>query len=44
MGKKFSDELGEKPLVVLRIPDDYLCSGPALITLLESELGAYIRL
>lgn len=41
---KFSAELGDKPLVVLRIPDDYEFMDPALVALLHSELAAHLEL
>jgi predicted protein tyrosine phosphatase len=42
--ERFADELGEKPLVVLRIPDDFQFMDPALIELLKSELAEHIEL
>lgn len=42
--QKFSDELGDKPLIILRIPDDYGFMDPALIDLLRSELASYLGL
>ena len=42
--EKFSEELADKPLIVLRIPDDYGFMDPALIDLLRAELSGYIEL
>lgn len=42
--EKFPEELSGKPLVVLRIPDDYEFMDPALVDLLRSELAAHIEL
>ena len=39
--ESFSQELGDKPLIVLRIPDDYEFMDPALIDLLQTELEPY---
>lgn len=39
---RFGGELGDKPLIVLRIPDDYGFMDPALIELLRSELAAHL--
>jgi predicted protein tyrosine phosphatase len=38
---KFSDELRGKPVVNLRIPDEYRHGDPALIALLRERLLAY---
>ena len=42
--EKFSDELADKPLIVLRIPDDYGFMDPALTALLRSELSNHLAL
>lgn len=41
--EKFNEELGDKPLVVLRIPDDYQFMDPALLELLRSELAEHLE-
>ena len=40
--ERFAAELGDKPLVVLRIPDDFEYMDPALVDLLRTELGAHL--
>ncbi len=42
--EKFPEELAGKPLVTLRIPDDYEFMDPALIDLLHAELSAHLEL
>ena len=42
--EKFPEELEGKPLVTLRIPDDYRFMDPALIDLLRAELAAHLEL
>ena len=42
--ESFSQELGEKPLIVLRIADDYEFMDPALVDLLQTELETYLEL
>lgn len=42
--ERFLPELGEKPLIVLRIPDDFGFMDPALVELLRSELAAHLDL
>lgn len=42
--EKFATELGDKPLIVLRIPDDFEFMDPALVELLRSELAAHLEL
>lgn len=42
--EKFLTELADKPLIVLRIPDDFEFMDPALIELLKSELAEHIEL
>jgi predicted protein tyrosine phosphatase len=39
---RFGAELGDKPLLVLRIPDDYAFMDPDLVALLRSELAAHL--
>lgn len=41
---RFAAELGDKPLLVLRIPDDYGFMDPDLIALLEAELSLHLDL
>lgn len=40
--ERFAEELGAKPLVVLRIPDDYTFMDPELIAVLRGELSAHL--
>jgi predicted protein tyrosine phosphatase len=42
--ERFTAELGDKPIVVLRIPDDYQFMDPALVEHLRSELSAHLTL
>lgn len=42
--ERFAAELGDKPLVTLRIPDDYTFMDPALIELLRAELADHLDL
>lgn len=42
--ERFTTELGDKPLITLRIPDDFQFMDPALIELLKSELAEHIEL
>jgi predicted protein tyrosine phosphatase len=42
--ERFSAELGDKPLIVLRIPDEYEFMDPILIEILKSELGGHLEL
>ena len=42
--EKFPEELSGKPLVTLRIPDDYEFMDPALLDLLRGELAAHLEL
>ena len=42
--ERFTSELADKPLIVLRIPDDYGFMDPELIELLQSELAAHLEL
>ena len=42
--ERFSAELGDKPLITLRIPDDYHYMDPELIELLRSELSNHVDL
>jgi predicted protein tyrosine phosphatase len=44
VGERFAAELGEKPLIVLRIPDDYTFMDPDLIELLRAELATHLAL
>ena len=41
---RFRPELADKPLIVLRIPDDFEFMDIALIELLKSELAEYLEL
>lgn len=40
--ERFAAELGAKPLIVLRIPDDFRFMDPDLIALLETELAPHL--
>lgn len=40
--ERFAAELGDKPLITLRIPDDYVYMDPALIDVLRTELSAHL--
>ena len=42
--KKFPDALAGKPVVVLRIPDDYGFMAPALVALLRTGLAGHVEL
>ena len=42
--ERFTTELADKPLIVLRIPDDFEFMDPALIDLLRAELAAHLEL
>jgi predicted protein tyrosine phosphatase len=42
--ERFAEKLGDKPLIVLRIPDDFEFMDPALIELLRSELAEHLEL
>lgn len=42
--ERFRDEAADKPVHVLRIPDDYRYMDEALIAHLRSELAAYLEL
>ena len=42
--EKFADELREKTLVTLRIPDKYPFQDPALVALLREKLVAHLPL
>jgi predicted protein tyrosine phosphatase len=44
VAERFQAELGEKPLIVLRIPDDFEFMDPALVDLLRGELSEHIEL
>lgn len=44
LDERFASETAEKPLIVLRIPDEYQFMDPALIDLLQSELAEHIEL
>lgn len=41
--ERFADVLRNKPLIVLRIPDEFGFQDPALVELLQSELSAYLE-
>lgn len=40
---RFDTEILGKPLITLRIPDDYVFMDPTLIKLLRSELAAHLE-
>ncbi len=42
--ERFLPELADKPLIVLRIPDDFTFMDPALLDLLKTELSAHLDL
>ena len=42
--EQFTDEIGDKPLITLRIPDDYTFMDPALVELLHAELATHLKL
>ena len=42
--EKFPTELAGKPLIVLRIPDDFQRDDPELIALLREKLAAHLEL
>lgn len=42
VAERFAAELVDKPLITLRVPDEYVHMDPALIELLRSELSAHI--
>jgi predicted protein tyrosine phosphatase len=42
--ERFPEEIADKPLIVLRIPDDYRFMDPALIDLLRAGLAVHIDL
>ena len=42
--ERFFTEVGDKPLIVLRIPDDFEFMDPALIDLLKTELSQHIEI
>lgn len=41
--ERFPDEIADKRLITLRIPDEYRFMDPALIELLRSELAVYLE-
>ncbi len=41
--ERFPEELAGKPLVILRIPDNYRFMDPELIELLRAELAAHLE-
>lgn len=42
--ERFPQELADKPLIILRIPDDYAFMDPALLELLRTELPDHVDL
>jgi len=42
--ERFPDEITGKPLITLRIPDDYRFMDPALVDLLRTELASHLEL
>lgn len=42
--ERFPEEIAGKPLITLRIPDDYRFMDPALVELLRAELGAHVEI
>jgi predicted protein tyrosine phosphatase len=41
--ERFPEEIAGKPLVTLRIPDNFRFMDPALIDLLRTELAAHLQ-
>jgi predicted protein tyrosine phosphatase len=44
VAERFATELADKPLIVLRIPDDFEFMDPALVDLLQTELSTQLEL
>jgi predicted protein tyrosine phosphatase len=44
VAERFTTELGDKPLIVLRIADDFEFMDPALVDLLKTELSEHVAL
>jgi len=42
--EQFADEIGTKPVITLRIPDDFVFMDPELIDLLRSKLAEHLEL
>ncbi|MDQ5980894.1 MAG: hypothetical protein QG602_3872 [Verrucomicrobiota bacterium] len=42
--ERFSCELDSKPLITLRIPDDYQFMDPELVAILRTELAAQLEI
>ncbi len=43
--EKFTDEIDGKPVIILRIPDDYPAAhDPELVAMLRSELAGHVEL
>ena len=42
--ERFAEEIGDKPVITLRIPDDYPFMDPDLIGLLREKLAEHIAL
>jgi predicted protein tyrosine phosphatase len=42
--ERFGAELADKPLITLRIPDEFQFMDPGLVELLRSELAAHLDL
>jgi predicted protein tyrosine phosphatase len=42
--ERFASELGDKPLIILRIPDDFEFMDPVLIDLLKTELSEHLEI
>ena len=40
---RFPEELADKRIITLRIPDDYTFMDPVLIELLRTELAAHLE-
>ena len=41
--ERFAPELADKPLIVVRVPDDYEFMDPALLDLLRTELSEHLE-
>ncbi len=41
--ERFPEELAGKPLIILRIPDEFQRDDPALVALLQAELASHLE-
>ncbi len=42
--ERFPQELDDRPVITLHIPDDYAFMDPALVEQLQTELAAHLEL